>query len=55
MYNANSDLYVIEVTSVWFSWTFYTVFNIKNGAISSRYIALGTKNISEKFEIVYFI
>ena len=55
MYNANSDLYIIEVTSVWFRCTFYTFFNIKSSAISSSYIALWTKVISEKFEIVYFI
>jgi len=51
MYDANSDLYIIEVTSVWFRFTFYTVFNIN----SSSHIALWTKVISKKFEVVYFI
>ena len=55
MYDANSDLYIIEVTSVWFRFTFYTVFNINSSSISSCHIALWTKVISKKFEVVYFI
>lgn len=55
MYDANSDLYIIEVTSVWFRFTFYTVFNINSSSISSSHIALLTKVISKKFEVVYFI
>ena len=54
MYDANSDLYIIEVTSVWFRFTFYTVFNI-NSSISSSHIALWTKVISKKLEVVNFI
>lgn len=55
MYDANSDLYIVEVTSVWFRFTFYTVFNINSSSISSSHIALWTKVISKKFEVVYFI
>lgn len=55
MYDANSDLYIIEATSVWFRFTFCTVFNINSSSISSSHIALWTKVISKKFEVVYFI